>query len=44
MKNSELRHVVARNPGHLPMEQVEQEDTKQRIAIHQDPDSSEFEP
>jgi hypothetical protein len=32
---AKLRHTIARNPGHSRMEQVELEDVKQWIAIHQ---------
>ena len=44
LKNSELRHVVARNHGHSRMEQAELEDVKQWIAIRQNRDNSESEP
>jgi len=39
-----LRHMIARNPGHSRMEQVELEDVMQWIAIRQGRDSSESEP
>jgi len=41
---AKLRHVIARNPGHSRMEQIELDDVKQWIAIRQNRDSSESEP
>ena len=41
---AQLRHMIARNPGHSRIEQVELEDVMQWIAIRQGRDSSESEP
>ncbi len=41
---AKLRHMIARNPGHSRMDQVELEDVMQWIAIRQGRDSSESEP
>jgi len=41
---AKLPHMIARNPGHSRMEQVEVKDVMQWIAIRQGRDSSESEP
>jgi hypothetical protein len=41
---AKLRHEIARNPENARTEQIELEDVKQWIAIHQDRNQLESEP